>query len=97
MKILAAPAFAMIIGACATVAEPPVHGETPGRTCDAAPVGHFVGREATASAGADMLRLSNAAVLRWVAHGTVITMEYRADRLTVKLDPNNRIESVVCT
>lgn len=94
-----AASCALALAACATAqtTEPiPVRGETPGYTCSEAGLQQSVGRQATAELGAEMLRASGAAVLRWVPHGTVITMEYRANRLTVYLDRNNRIERVNC-
>lgn len=86
----------LAVTACATAEPIPIRGDTPGRTCVEANFERFVGREATAELGAEMLAASNAATLRWVPHGSVITMEYRADRLTVWLDRGNRVERVNC-
>ena len=91
-------AAALTISACATAGQPiPVRGETPGRTCDNSSIQQFVGREATSGLGAEMMRASGAAILRWVPHGGVITMEYRSDRLTVYLDAGNRVERISCS
>jgi hypothetical protein len=43
-----------------------------------------------------MLRQSGARSSRWVPKGSVITMEFSADRLTVLLDGSNRVESARC-
>jgi hypothetical protein len=85
------------LAGCAVAQPTPVHGVTPGRTCDNGNLQQFVGQTATAQLGAEMIRVSNAAVLRWVAAGTAVTMEYRADRLTVFLDPSNRVERISCS
>lgn len=87
----------LAVGACATAEPIPVRGETPGSTCDSANIQQFVGREATPELGTEMQRVSGAAILRWVPHGTMITMEYRADRLTVYLDSGNRVERISCS
>lgn len=97
-KIAVPAALAAAIGACATAEQPlPVRGETPGRSCDSTNIRQFVGRQATSQLGAEMQRVSGAAILRWVPHGTAITMEYRSDRLTVFLDAANRVERVSCS
>ena len=88
----------LFASSCATAEQPiPVRGETPGATCNAANIQQFVGRQATSELGIEMLAVSGAAILRWVPHGTMITMEYRADRLTVYLDAANRVERISCS
>ena len=86
--------------ACSTVppTEPelPVRGETPGYTCRDEGLSSFVGREATAETGAEILRQSGARTLRWIPPGAAVTMDLRADRVNVRLDAQNRIESVSC-
>jgi hypothetical protein len=42
------------------------------------------------------MRKSGAHVLRWVPNGSVVTMEFSADRVTIYLDANNKIERVSC-
>jgi hypothetical protein len=86
-----------LAASCATAEQIPVRGETPGRTCIDADIQQFAGRQATAELGAEMMRVSRAGTLRWVPHGSVITMEYRSDRLTVFLDATNRIERLSCS
>ncbi len=89
---------ALAVGACGTAAPPPpVHGTNPGGTCDNSNIQQFVGRDATAELGAEMIRVSGAAILRWVPAGTMITMEFRPDRLTVFLDSGNRVERLSCS
>jgi hypothetical protein len=91
---LFAPALLM---ACSTApAETPVHGATPGHECQSAGLERFAGQPATSETGAEILRVSKAAVLRWVEPGMMVTMEYRADRVTVRLAAGNRIERVSC-
>jgi hypothetical protein len=56
----------------------------------------FMGRDATPETGTDLMRESGARVLRWVPKGSMITMDFSADRLTVYLDSNNKIEKLSC-
>lgn len=86
--------------ACSTVPpmepDPPVRGETPGHTCRDDGLSSFVGREATAETGAEILRQSGARTLRWIPQGSAVTMDFRTDRVNVRLDGQNGIESVSC-
>ena len=90
---LLVPALA---AACSSVpAEPPLRGD-PSRTCTVGDIASFVGQPATSENGAAILAATNAAVLRWSSPGMLMTMEYRADRVTVYLDSGNRITRVRC-
>jgi hypothetical protein len=73
-----------------------VHGETPGHECQSVGLERFAGQLATSEIGAEILRVSNAASIRWVQPGQMVTMEFRADRVTVHLAAGNRIERVNC-
>jgi hypothetical protein len=42
------------------------------------------------------LRASNAAVLRWSPPNTMLTMDYRQDRVTIWLDEANKITKIRC-
>lgn len=91
-------ALATVLGAgCTTVgAQEPVHGETPGHECRSEGLEVFVGRPATAELGSEVLAKSGAKVLRWLQPGQIVTMEFRFDRVNVKLDSQNKIEAVTC-
>ena len=92
--LLIAPAM---LAACSTApAEPLVHGETPGHECKADATDHFLGQAGTSETGAAILRATHAAILRWAPPGTMMTMEFRADRVTVALGPDNRISRINC-
>ena len=83
--------------ACAASAPPvPNHGETPGHICNAAGSNRFLGRQPTAENGAAIVRSTNAAVLRWAPPGVMLTMDYREDRVTVRLGPDHRILRISC-
>lgn len=81
--------------ACAQSAEmpPPVFGAG---SCSDSRLSRFAGQPSSAQLGQTMLAASGAKLLRWVPHGSVITMELREDRLTVHLDGQGKVERAVC-
>ena len=85
----------LLLAACAA-AQPPVHGFTPGHRCRIANAAQFVGQTATADVGAAILRETHAAVLRRAPPGVMLTMDFRADRVTVWLDPADKITKIRC-
>jgi hypothetical protein len=85
----------LLLAACAA-AQVPVHGVTPGHKCRLAGTGHFVGQAATSELGEAIVRETQAAVLRWAPPGVMLTMDYREDRVTVRLGPDHKITAVAC-
>jgi hypothetical protein len=88
-----------VLGACSTAqvpAETPVHGETPGHSCTADGTEQFIGQTRSDAVGAQIKQVSHAAVLRWAPPGVMLTMDYRADRVTVWLDASNKITQIKC-
>lgn len=89
---------ALVMGAaaagCATVG--PEAAATPGGTCRNDGLQAYVGRPATAEVGAEIQRTSGAKTLQWVAAGTMVTMDFREDRVRVYLDESNRVQRVSC-
>jgi hypothetical protein len=103
-RIAIAAAGNLALAACSTQAAPPppadttpVHGVTPGHNCDNTNIQQFVGQQRSAALEAEMLKVSNAAFVRWAPFGTMVTMEFRSDRLTVFLDANDRVERISCS
>jgi outer membrane biogenesis lipoprotein LolB len=97
MRSSLALAALMLTGCAVAAQQPPVHGETPGYTCNNSGLQQFVGQTRSAELEAQMLRLSGARTVRWVPQGTAVTMEFRSDRLTVFLDAQNRVERLGCS
>ncbi len=64
----------------------PVRGETPGKACTIERLSGYVGKRATTELGSAIIRDANAARLRWIRPNDVVTMDYRTDRINVKLD-----------
>lgn len=81
------------LGACAATI--PVAGG-PRDQCNDSALSQFIGQPATQELGGRMLATSGAHGLRWVAVGMMVTMDYRADRLTVHLGPTNRVTEARC-
>ena len=101
-----AAALAFCLGACAPA--PPTSGlivppddsvpvpSAPGRECSNAGLHRFTGRVATGEVGAEMLRVSGARIIRWAQPGTMMTMEFSPERLTVHLNAGNVIVRAAC-
>jgi hypothetical protein len=99
MRKLIAPAL-LPLAACATVSEqapadqePAVLGEG---QCRNEGLDRLTGQPATAELGAEMLRVSGAKTIQWIPQGTMVTMEFRSDRVRVSLDAVNRVERARC-
>ena len=88
----------LALSACAAAPPPadyPVRGAS-AFVCSGESLGQFAGRPATQELGAEMLRVSGARIIRWVAHGMMVTMDFSPERLTVHLTPDNRVERATC-
>ena len=93
-KLMVMGLGASLLGACATVGPAaPVVG---GGTCSNDGLQQYVGQPATADVGAKVLATSGAKTLQWVAAGMMVTMEFRADRVRIYLDEQNRIQRLSC-
>lgn len=90
-------AMALPLAACATTGEA-VSAEPapPPGACDASAGQDMVGRKASAELGQQLLQATGARTLRWVPPRTAVTMDYRADRLTVSYDDDMIIERISC-
>jgi hypothetical protein len=89
--------FALMPLAACTIAQSDATaiGPAPG-TCHAEALAQFAGQPASQPLGTRMLTASGARVIRWVPKGGVVTMDFRADRITAYLDGSNRIERASC-
>ncbi len=85
-------AGAVALAGCATAGET---GETE-RTCRPEPAESFVGQKATAEVGAAVLRATRAGQLRWGPPRSAMTMDFRADRVTVAYNDDMTITRVSC-
>ena len=86
-----------LLAACATApAQPVIHGETPGHTCVEGAADSYVGKIRSNAVGKAIQAATRAAVLRWAPPNVMLTMDYRADRVTVWLDEANKITKLRC-
>ncbi|KAF1715287.1 hypothetical protein CSC74_14460 [Pseudoxanthomonas yeongjuensis] len=89
-----------MLAACASTASllpaeagPTVKGD--GR-CDAAPVAWAVGQKADEQVMKKVWQQSGAGLIRPMAPGQVVTMDFRQDRINVHLDADNTITHLDC-
>ena len=83
--------------ACATVPpESNIHGTVPGRICNAAGTDSFIGQPATSETGAAILTATHSATLRWAPPGYMLTMDFSASRVTVRLGPDYKVTAINC-
>ena len=68
--------------------------ETP--ICRPVESGRFVGTLANPQTGAAILTATNSSTLRWATPGMMMTMEFNASRVTVRLGPDGKILGVNC-
>ena len=80
------------LAGCATI---PESGITPA-VCDAAGSEKFVGQPGSSESGAAILAATHASTLRWATPGMMMTMEFNASRVTVRLGPDGKIAAVNC-
>jgi hypothetical protein len=91
------PAF--LLSACVVVPVPvpvPAAQVAGGGECRNEGLERFTGQPATQALGAEMQRASGARVLQWVGPDSMVTMDYRTERLRVRLDRLNRVQSARC-
>jgi hypothetical protein len=87
----------LLLAACTTAPTAPVvHGETRRHMCNASGSDRFVGQDGTSQTGAEIMKATHAAVLRWSPPGYMLTMDYRADRVTVWLGPDRKVTQIKC-
>ena len=95
-------AVSLLFAAAGCASAPPAGAEaSPGPEsaapeCDAARAQHLIGRQQSEQVAGEALRLTGARALRWLPPGTMVTMDYRADRLNIDLDAAGKITSLRC-
>ncbi len=86
----------LLIGAASLLAACETIPQAGAGRCNAAKVARFTGALATSDLGTTILRESRARTMRWIAPGTAVTMDYRGDRVNVRLDGRNFVTGVDC-
>ena len=98
MKTIANLVALAALGGCAATPPPEEYPAHPvAADCKAEAGQRFVGQKASAEVGEQLMAATGARVLRWVPPRTAVTMDFRADRLTVSYDDTYVIQRVSCT
>lgn len=84
------------LAACTSIQPAPPIGK-PDSACPPEALARYIGQQASSELAAVMLRDTKRTAIRWVQPGMAVTMDYRADRLTVYLDAAGRVERASCT
>lgn len=97
MPRIALPLFVLLlsVAACATLPPPPFAGPMPG-ACNAAAVAWAASRVPTADVVERARVESGSAVARVIAPGQMVTQEFRADRLTIRINERGAITGLAC-
>ncbi len=92
--LAALPLIAAATMGCAQQVPPPIPPVP--STCGTEQLGRFIGKTRTDAIAAEVASVSSAKAIRWIAPGTMVTMDYRADRLNVDLDDKGVITRFRC-
>lgn len=83
--------------ACAsTPSEPPTGTESPGAECRAEPAQQYVGRKADTQVVEAAKAASTARQVRVIGPDDAVTLDYRPDRLNIRVDADRTIVSIAC-
>lgn len=93
-RIILATVSLIGLAGCATAVGEAAHPRE--GACRSEQLNQFVGEKADAALGTRMLEVSGARVIRWVAPGMAVTMDFRADRLTVMYGADYVITQASC-
>ncbi|ANI77620.1 MULTISPECIES: I78 family peptidase inhibitor [Sphingobium] len=96
MRIAALLPFALLAACSGAGGQGPAGPQPVEGACRNDGLDRFVGQKASAEVGAQLLAASGARTLRWGAPGMAMTMDFRADRLTVSYDEGMTITSARC-
>lgn len=104
VRLLLLMSLLPVLAACAGMTAPPPRDEAPlpprvttdTDSCGAARVQDRVGRHFGNPLGESMLSESGAEAMRVMEPGQAYTMEYRADRLNIRLDEAGVITAIGC-
>lgn len=87
----------LLLVACVNSDRVPIASMPPGSKCvQSGALDTFKGEIASAELATRIMMASRAPRLRWVPFGAIITMEFSEERVTVRLDQQNRVLSATC-
>ena len=90
-------ALALLAAGCApTMASDMPEGATMAGKCDASGVQNYIGQRATAELGGIIKAETGSEIFQWVGPDTMVTMDYRENRVRVSYDEAQVIQSIRC-
>ncbi|MCA1768682.1 MAG: hypothetical protein LC652_01585 [Halomonas sp.] len=103
LKLFPTVIAGLLLAGCAGLTSPPSHESAPPPPlvvsrgeCGAAQVQDRVGREYSAALGEAIHAESGAVAMRVIRPGEAVTLDYRPDRLNVRLDEGDVITEIGC-
>ena len=87
---------ALLTAACTTVPPEPGPAPLPTGQCDASRAQGLIGEPASQALAIEAQRLTGGNAVRWIQPGQAVTMDYRPDRINIKLDAQNRVTGITC-
>ena len=92
MRILLAAAALL----CAGCTPPPQPIPPASRDCNAAAAQRLIGRQQSPELIREAQRRAGAGAVRVLRPGQMVTMEYRADRLNIRVDAQGKVLAITC-
>ena len=81
---------------CAGCTPPPQPIPPPSRDCNAAAAQRLIGRQQSPALIQEAQRRAGAGAVRVLRPGQMVTMEYRADRLNIRVDTQGKVLALSC-
>jgi hypothetical protein len=92
VRILLAAAVLLCVGCT----PPPQGTPPPSRNCNAAAAQRLIGRQQSPALIREAQRRAGAGAVRVLRPGQMVTMEYRADRLNIRVDTLGKVLAISC-
>jgi hypothetical protein len=93
---LVLPLVTLATMGCTLDARPQAASPAGTGTCTDKGLDRLIGKKRSDKVAGEARRLSGAKLLRWIAPGMMVTMDYREDRLNLQLGTDGRIASAHC-
>ncbi len=75
---------------------PVTEKEAGGFECNAESAQYAVGQKTSVALAAELMKKTGSNTLRWIPPRTVVTMDFRSDRLNISYDDNMVIDRISC-
>ncbi len=93
---MGAAAAAVLLSGCAGVGKPTSPPPASRATCDAQASQFAVGKSFGPELEREVRAKSGASIVRWLSPGQAVTMDFRAERLSLTLDGRGRVVRAAC-